>query len=433
MEFKRALCSWNQRNNCEKPSISKDIRNKEDHEKNLVLNKSIRSLLSENEHGKALLNKNTLLEVDRVWLINAIVEEAINNYILIKVCDFPKLVEEICYVFPNEKTNKDFYYINRTKYKNPTGKLYSRYKNKRYQLSKDNCLGRKQNLISGSSIQSHRSIPTEVDEAVAKSLKAILKRDCADWHDVCLKWKQTFHIRQKDLNQLSAADFLKAWPRLCHAQAPELINIDFQEIYAEKENALFLKWDDLKTTLFPFYDKKVKNHHSRQQLTEAKSAINEDAQDFLFAILLNAVLPPTARFVNEQGRKTKKVTIADAQNSMVLRLDSLNDYKRQIDKQVCLHYAEGSSLQPFIIVHGTSDTDLAAFYVYFDQNLFKFDSFLRSLDTCFKIFNCYGLKYPEPCEQAWTFIQKYVYGIETEFDKKSPNLTTVLSYLHNQN
>ncbi|XP_043661779.1 uncharacterized protein LOC122625790 [Drosophila teissieri] len=81
MEFKRALCSWNQRNNCEKPSISND--HKEDHEKNFVLNKSIRSLLSKNEHGKALLNKNTLLEVDRIWLINTIVEEAINNYLCI--------------------------------------------------------------------------------------------------------------------------------------------------------------------------------------------------------------------------------------------------------------------------------------------------------------------------------------------------------------
>ncbi|XP_070067801.1 uncharacterized protein [Drosophila takahashii] len=390
----------------------------------------------EKEHGITLLKKSILSEADRNWIINSIVEEAINNYITIKVKDFPSLVDEICRIFPSEKSNKEFYYISRDKYKCPTGKLYSRYKNKRFQFSKTHPESRNNNNSgshnSRTDAQTHTSIGTKVDEAVAQSLKAILKRDCADWHDVCEKWEQTFHIRQKDLHQLSGADFVKAWPRLSHAQAPELINIDFKQIYPKKVHALVSKWDDFKRKVLPLYDRKIKNDVCKEKLSQEKSAIKEDAQDFLIFILLNAVLPPSARFENEQGKKTKKLTIADAKDSVLMRLACLNDYQRQIDKKVALHYSEGSTLQPFIIVHGSSDTDLEGFYVYFDENLFKFDSFLISIDTCFKIFNGYGLKYPKPCEQAWTVIQKFNYEIDTKFDKKSPDLTSNLNFLNSQ-
>jgi len=47
--------------------------------------------------------------------------------------------------------------------------------------------------------------------------------------------------------------------------------------------------------------------------------------------------------------------MADAQLSMVLRLSSLNDYERRINNKVREKYLEGSTIQPFIIIHASSE------------------------------------------------------------------------------
>jgi len=59
-----------------------------------------------------------------------------------------------------------------------------------------------------------------------------------------------------------------------------------------------------------------------------------DAQDYFTLILLNAVLPPTSRILNQNGKRNQKLTIADAQLSMVLWLSILNDYERRINNIV---------------------------------------------------------------------------------------------------
>ncbi|XP_067644318.1 uncharacterized protein [Eurosta solidaginis] len=256
---------------------------------------------------------------------------------------------------------KDYYFIPRQGKNNPSGKLYSKYKN----------LKSKRRKIDGSSElsespdENYCSQPIaqtpEVDESVTEAYKTSLNRDGADWVQVCEKWKKTFQIRQRDLHNMSPSPFFQASTKFAHAQAADLIEIDLQFIYPEKTHLLLSKWETFKTKIFSYYKKNTTHKYCRQLLSTAKSSDNKDIQDYLFTILLNSVLPCSSRFKSESGKKTKKVTIVDSQESLVLRLTTLNDYQRQVNAVINKYYSAGLTIQPFLIVEGLSDTNINSF------------------------------------------------------------------------
>ncbi|XP_067615182.1 uncharacterized protein [Eurosta solidaginis] len=321
------------------------------------------------------------------------------------------------------KKREDYYFIPRQGKNNPSGKLYSKYKNLKSKRRKIESSSE----LSESPDENYCSQPIaqtpEVDESVSEAYKTSLNRDGADWVQVCEKWKKTFQIRQRDLHNMSPSAFFQAWTKFAHAQAADLIEIDFQFIYPEKTHLLLSKWETFKTKIFSYYEKNTTNEYCRQLLSTAKSSDNKDIQDYLFTILLNSVLPSSSRFKSESGKKTKKVTIVDSQESLVLRLTTLNDYQRQVNAVINKYYSAGLTIQPFLIVEGLSDTNISGFFVYFDNNLLKFNSFIESLDSCFKIFHVMNLKYPQACQEPWLFFQKF-------FSKFTQSMISNLQILH---
>lgn len=70
-----------------------------------------------------------LSKVHRDDLIQIVVEEFIAKGTRLRPEDFTTIVNEIIKVFPNEKANRDFYFVPRKNKKNPRGKLYFKYFN----------------------------------------------------------------------------------------------------------------------------------------------------------------------------------------------------------------------------------------------------------------------------------------------------------------
>lgn len=154
-----------------------------------------------------------------------------------------------------------------------------------------------------------------------------------------------------------------------------------------------------------------------------------DTEDYILTTLLNSILLPTARFKDRAGGIKRKATIADGQESFVLQLECINDYQRKLADLTTKYYYSGLTIQPLIIVEGSVNSILKNFFVYFDGTLYKFPSFIASLDICFKIFQIFQLKYPKACEIPWNFIQQYFFNIKTMYDVKSPNLVSVMSHM----
>lgn len=67
--------------------------------------------------------------------------------------------------------------------------------------------------------------------------------------------------------------------------------------------------------------------------------------------------------------------------------------------------------------------------MYFDKTLLKFDSFLKSLDICFKIIYTLSLEYPKGCQGPWFFIQEYFYEIKPVSDSKLSSIYSLLNFL----
>jgi len=80
-----------------------------------------------------------------------------------------------------------------------------------------------------------------------------------------------------------------------------------------------------------------------------------DTKDYLYTILLNAVLPTTCRFSDHMGKKIRKETISDCQESMVLKLTNLNNYQTKINTMISKYYNAGKKA---LLNRDCSDWDL---------------------------------------------------------------------------
>ncbi|XP_017462932.1 PREDICTED: uncharacterized protein LOC108356328 [Rhagoletis zephyria] len=200
-------------------------------------------------------------------------------------------------------------------------------------------------------------------------------------------------------------------------------------MYPDKEDCLYSKWEMFTEKIQRFYETNLHNDFCKQLFSLAKASTNKDTQDYILTTLLNGVLPPSSWFQSSCGKLRKKATIADSQQSFVLRLTSINDYERKITELISMYYSAGMTIQPFIIVEGIAEGDITGFCIYFDKTLYKFESFLECLDICFKIFHTLCLKYPQACETSWVFLQQFFLEIYTEYDCKPANLTSLLNFM----
>lgn len=107
----------------------------------------------------------------------------------------------------------------------------------------------------------------------------------------------------------------------------------------------------------------------------------------------------------------------------------MNDLHIQIQLRIDNAYKKKEKVQPFICVVGADFYGIKNFYVYYFNTYYKFSNIIRALDTCFKIFHVFNLKYPIQSCLVWTFIQKCMYDIHNEGDIKSSSLSSLISDL----
>ncbi|XP_065720810.1 uncharacterized protein [Drosophila suzukii] len=171
---------------------------------------------------------------------------------------------------------------------------------------------------------------------------------------------------------ISVPDFQALLEEICFVLPSQInvkIDIDFDLMYPGKGFHLLSKWQEFRQKIMCYYEDNIINEHCKAQLLLVKNCTNIDAQDFIIATLLNAVLPSSARFKNEDGKFTRKATILDAQESFVLRLVTINDLDIQLDRVINMYYSSGLKLHPIIIVVGPFDCEINELFLYFDGNL----------------------------------------------------------------
>lgn len=78
------------------------------------------------------------------------------------------------------------------------------------------------------------------------------------------------------------------------------------------------------------------------------------------------------------------------------------------------------ALQPYIILVGGDIFNVEEAYIIVDDTKYRANSFLEAFDVCFKIFFSTGARYPEECEDVWTFIERAFFKICSKDEKNKP-------------
>lgn len=87
------------------------------------------------------------------------------------------------------------------------------------------------------------------------------------------------------------------------------------------------------------------------------------------------------------------------------------------------------TVQPYIIAVGPQLTAIETFHIIIDDIMYKMENVLKAVDFLYKIFQVLNIKYPPACKQVWLFIQKYIYGRTTKWDKYDKSVLNLIDQL----
>ncbi|XP_067616172.1 uncharacterized protein [Eurosta solidaginis] len=318
------------------------------------------------------------------------------------------------------------YYCNKRSGKNPTGKLYDKATNVRRKMKRGTQVKDAQIDISSYKITKQTETQTEDEDALGK--KIWLSHNVEPWSVVEQNWRDTIALRIEDVKNKSK-NVLIEWPLLKHSLGYSLIEIDFELKYPGKSQSLFTEWPNFTTTILPYMNEKVKDSASKNLLAKIETSLNDDSKDCIITLLLHAVLKPSMISVQQAnaGKRLKwKPSIGDAQNATVLHCECINDYQRLYEELKLKAMGKELPLQPIILVIGPDIASLASFCILFDGILYKVPTFLKALDTIFKLFHVLNFEYPAEAKNLYTFIQHYFFDIECI---ATPNIVLLTSYL----
>lgn len=88
----------------------------------------------------------------------------------------------------------------------------------------------------------------------------------------------------------------------------------------------------------------------------------------------------------------------------------------------------GLTVQPILAIVGEIKS-ISAVYVIVDDVQYKIETPLKGLDVTFKAYHALCAKYPVEAEHVWSFVQKMIYDINTEYDSKYVSVNTLMSDL----
>jgi hypothetical protein len=111
-------------------------------------------------------------------------------------------------------------------------------------------------------------------------------------------------------------------------------------------------------------------------------------------------------------------------------LQNPNEIYEKIQQRRNQVFKHNFGIQPFIILCGNVE-NITASYTFIDDQLYMTDSPVKALDLTFKIIFALNTQYSPECCNVWTFIQKYVYEINTDCDKHFSSLDILRQTLLN--
>ncbi|XP_060855093.1 uncharacterized protein LOC132932745 [Metopolophium dirhodum] len=206
---------------------------------------------------------------------------------------------------------------------------------------------------------------------------------------------------------------------------------DFDVAYPGFSDRLYQTLPLCKNKIFKLATEKInksKDLSTNQLLKEYVQLSSEDNEE-ISNLAVSLCLPFLIGISISKGKKAKlqwrpsKVEMRDGFITHVLNSAEVKEtISRRRDKLVRL----GQTLQPFVLIVGSSLKEISNYFVIVDNTFYRLSSILSAVDCCFKIIITLNAKYPSESEAIWYFIQKGLYKLNTPLDK---NFTAVNAFL----
>ncbi|KAL5278181.1 hypothetical protein ACFFRR_003059 [Megaselia abdita] len=266
-----------------------------------------------------------LTRSERKTVCNTLMDYAVNNRVLLRRCDFPKIVSKILIIFKKEPaslyykppsknkkkkiveqnenaSNKQADRSNKkSRNKGPSGILYTAY---RYRISKKRAeMRRLKKSLNGyyrndmgtskthSDIELDENIDINADEN--EKLQVWLQYNYDGWDTIKKYWSKSCIFRRSQIlsKDKTFFDILDLWPRYRKKEGFELVDIDFEHLYPLSADNLKHHWHRYTAKILQLaFDEAIRTRDKDRQIVfKSKSQNPNDDHNFYGVLALNAL------------------------------------------------------------------------------------------------------------------------------------------------
>ncbi|XP_061717507.1 uncharacterized protein LOC133525234 isoform X1 [Cydia pomonella] len=407
----------------------------------------LKLLLSSSLEGKGLLNLDNNIPLENasrqrlVRLIGtAILRDTPDK--LIRTTVYANWAREIVRVFPCEKPSVYFHskIVESTRglITRLAGKLPDQIHNLKGKYRESGVI-EKRRRISRSSDTSNPSSPLlrlpeeyilEQEEDIPDAI-LWLKNSSEPWSTVLQKWTETTRTRLNLSKELSISQYFKEYPALKKPTGYVLLEKDFEELYAGKYTDIVESFAPLKEKKIKLAEKKNNAHSKDTTLNELLSLkdSSEESSNIACMLLIPTLLAVTSIRLKNCQKKVWRPSKAEVREGFITHVKNDCDVRSVINARREKFRQWGLTVQPFIIIVGTSLDTIKSYFVIIDEVWYDLPNILSVVSACFKLIWVVNAQYSAECLSTWMFIQRAYFKLNTKFDTQSTSAHTLLGEL----
>lgn len=252
-----------------------------------------------------------------------------------------------------------------------------------------------------------------------EEIKNWLHNNYEPWDSIKVCWKKSFQIRRMDILEGDFDKILDAWPRYKKSIGFELVDIDFSCLYPESNDSLKHFWHEYSAKIIEVALKESRKKKDKDAISRFKKhpPAGDEDRNFVGCLALHAIF-----FMCPSKNKNSKQSL----DKMFLRAQRgamINEEIQRISEE-CKKLKE--DMNPFIIYFENDVGIPYKFFVCVNHLIYETTNFITAIDTLFKTYFVFNLKYPTKCISVLTFIQHFFYKI---FLPSDVYYSTILSFM----
>ncbi|CAG9772730.1 unnamed protein product [Ceutorhynchus assimilis] len=287
----------------------------------------------------------------------------------------------------------------------PKGKLWHRYHNIRKAIK----LADSHRITENKENEDQYENPFETIGTRDETSKLLdfLKVAIEPFVKVLEAWEATFKMRRSLYAKKSILDVFRDFPCLRLDSGIQLLEIDFNLRYGDRIDVIY--------STFP----KVRNA-ILDEAKERKIKLDTHYEDPNLNAIISLVylFPPITLKKSRKGGNWRP-TRSEILDSFFMLVDNFDEFQERISMRRAKLSQHNLTMQPFAVVIGGSN-----FFIQIEDQSFKVDSALRTLELTFKMFYALDLGYPCESEHIWLLIEEILFNMKPK--KKHPSSASVI-------